>query len=77
MTAASSPAAGGIGKPTKYRLSSFGVLPGTENRGALAITLNLANLSAPQIRKKNEIPHASFPSPVSYTHLTLPTIYSV
>jgi hypothetical protein len=52
-----------MGKPTKYRLSSFGVLPGTENRGALAMTLNLANLSAPQIKKKNEIPQASLSSP--------------
>src|SRR5262249_41694467 len=55
--------AGGIGNPTKYRLSNFGVLPGTENRGALAITLNLASLSAPQIRKKNEIPQESLSKP--------------
>ena len=55
-----------------------------EERGAFALLLKSNNLLAPKFGMANSYEEAakiakyiSYPVPVSYTHLTLPTIYSV
>src|SRR6185436_1219318 len=51
-TAAASPAAGGIGSPTKFFLSTFGE-PSISTRGRVAWRLNLASRNVPHIMYMN------------------------